>query len=71
MSHFFLIFGKMAEDSQDIFLKRLRPKGLTCHNNVYLAPNSSYSGICCINLANSNIVIDVIRPLNVNAWEKV
>ena len=44
---------------------------LTCHSNVYLAPNSSYSGICCINLANSNIVIDVIRPLNVNAWEKV
>ena len=27
MSHFFLIFGKMAEDS-DIFFKRLRPKGL-------------------------------------------
>ena len=27
-SHFFLIFGKMAEDSEDIFFKRLRPKGL-------------------------------------------
>ena len=42
---------------------------LSCHNNVYLAPNRSYSGICCINLANSNIVIDVIRPLNVKCSE--
>ena len=54
-------WGRLGSD-------RVRNRVRAC---VYLARNSSYSGICCINLANSNIVIDVIRPLNVNAWEKV
>ena len=36
MSHFFLIFGKMAEDSEDIFLKRPRPKGPKEQNIINL-----------------------------------